>query len=75
MRIGYPTAAAAVPWIANTFGWRAVPYTLGGPMAIFAMIWHFCAAESPDKPNASKAPAAVEAARGADTPGTVSHGP
>ena len=28
MRVGYPAAAAAVPWVAKTFGWRAVPWTL-----------------------------------------------
>jgi sugar phosphate permease len=48
MRVGYPTAAAVIPWIANRFGWRAVPYTLGGPMAVFSVLWHFYATEHPD---------------------------
>ena len=48
MRVGYPTAAAAIPWIANRFGWRAVPYALGGPMAFFSVLWHFYATEQPD---------------------------
>ena len=47
-----------------------MPYALGGPMAAFALVWHFCAAERPDEPDASgKAPA--DAARAADAPGTA----
>eukprot|EP01052_Picozoa_sp_SAG31_P018182 SAG31_NODE_1276_length_9044_cov_10.002236_5_plen_231_part_00 len=48
MRVGYPTAAAAIPWIANRYGWRAVPYLLGGPMAVFSLFWHFFATERPN---------------------------
>eukprot|EP01051_Picozoa_sp_SAG22_P018305 SAG22_NODE_3043_length_1995_cov_1.829114_2_plen_145_part_00 len=47
MRVGYPVAGAAVPWLATRFGWRAVPYALGLPMAAFSVIWHLFATELP----------------------------
>jgi MFS family permease len=76
MRVGYPTAAAAVPWIANRFGWRAVPYALGGPMAVFSLVWHFFATESPEEDEEELAAAAEpvedkKAAAGGEAPGTV----
>lgn len=60
MRVGYPTAAAAIPWIANRYGWRAVPYTLGGPMAVFSLIWHFFATEQPEPEQDDLPPPATE---------------
>ena len=79
MRVGYPTAAAAVPWVANRFGWRAVPYALGGPMAAFSLLWHFYATETPDDGTTETVTDATmkraegeSAARGGgDTPGTA----
>eukprot|EP01050_Picozoa_sp_SAG11_P002073 SAG11_NODE_100_length_16863_cov_12.374911_15_plen_511_part_00 len=62
MRVGYPAAASVTPWLANRAGWRAVPYCYGAPMACFAMLWHFFAAESPapvaDPPKSAVAAAA-----------------
>ena len=47
MRVGYPAAASFTPWLAQRFGWRAVPYVFGVPMAAFGVLWHFFAAETP----------------------------
>jgi MFS family permease len=63
MRVGYPAAASVTPWIAQRFGWRAVPYCLGAPMLVFSTLWHVFAAERPaDEPvEPSPAPAPAPA--------------
>ena len=47
MRVGYPAAASFVPWLAARAGWKAVPYALATPIAIFAGVWHLFASENP----------------------------
>lgn len=45
--LGQMAASLITPWIATRCGWRTVPLSFGCATGLYAVIWHFAAAETP----------------------------
>jgi MFS family permease len=45
--LGQMAASLVTPWLASSFGWRAVPLSFGGATALYTLVWHAAAAETP----------------------------
>ena len=45
--LGQMAASLITPWVANRFGWRAVPLSFGCATGLYTLVWHAAFAETP----------------------------